>query len=72
MLIRLEKHIPDITYTLKIYDIILQHKEKFVWNICQVTETGGMPPVKQSNKNMPPNEAYGHLRLNNWSFPPNR
>ena len=24
------KHIPDIAYTLKIYDIILQHKEMFV------------------------------------------
>ena len=28
-------HISDITYTLKICDIILQHKEKFVWNIYQ-------------------------------------
>ena len=27
------KHIPDITYTLKIYDIIFQYKENFVWNI---------------------------------------
>ena len=24
------KYIPDIAYTLKIYDIILQHKEMFV------------------------------------------
>ena len=30
------KHIPHIAYTLKIYDIIVQNKEKFIWNIYQI------------------------------------
>ena len=30
------KNITHIAYTLKIYDIIVQHKEKFVWNIYQI------------------------------------
>ena len=33
------KHIPDITYTLKIYDIVIQYKEFFLKHIPHIAYT---------------------------------